>query len=123
MANDPANPMPDMLQQLGVYLDLFSEIKIPIKPPRFSGLKSEWEYFKIAMRTSLSVNGMGELLSYTKDLPMDDVDLSATIEDVETQKVLARCGGQKISSYEGNQSVHIVPDSFPSASAYAPTES
>ena len=42
--------------------DVNSDVRISLKPPRFSGIKSEWEYYKIAMRAYLSVSGLGDAL-------------------------------------------------------------
>jgi len=39
-----------------------NDVKISLKPPRFSGVKSEWEYFKIAMKAYQSVSGLGDIV-------------------------------------------------------------
>ena len=52
--------------------DVNSDVRISLKPPRFSGIKSEWEYYKIAMRAYLSVSGLGEILSFEGDVLPDN---------------------------------------------------
>ena len=57
--------------------DVDENMKISLKPPRFSGTKADWEYYKIAMKSYLSVSGLGEILSYEGEVPSDNAEVQA----------------------------------------------
>lgn len=107
------------------------DVKISIRPPKFSGEKKEWEYYKVAMTTYLSTAGLGDILTRGEEVVRDDHDWPEGTEQGvidagrRLQKINRKAAGVLFQSLvnntpEGKRAVAVAKPHFKPELGYTP---